>query len=53
MVDSNIQREDVLVSEKAKAYKMRYDAMKHQGVKGNSLKVMQYETGDSEKQIQR
>ena len=53
MVDSNIQREDVLVSEKAKAYKMRYDAMKHQGVKGNSLKVMQSETGDSVKQIQR
>lgn len=53
MVDSNIQREDVLVSEKAKAYKMRYDAMKHQGVKGNSLKVMQDETGESVKQLQR
>lgn len=53
MVDSNIQREDVLVSEKAKAYKMRYDAMKHQGVKGNSLKAMSEETGENEKKIQR
>lgn len=53
MVDSNIQRENVLVSEKSKAYKMRYDAMKHQGVKGNSLKTMHDETGESEKQIQR
>lgn len=31
MVDSNIQREDILTSEKAKAYKMKYEAMKHQG----------------------
>lgn len=31
MVDSNIQREDILPSEKAKAYKMRRDAMKSQG----------------------
>ena len=30
MVDSNIQREDILPSEKAKAYKMKYEAMKHQ-----------------------
>lgn len=27
MVDSNIQREDILPSEKAKAYRMKYDAM--------------------------
>ena len=33
MVDSNIQREDVLPSEKAKAYKMKCEAMKHQGSK--------------------
>lgn len=33
MVDSNIQREDILPSEKAKAYKMKYEAMKHQGKK--------------------
>lgn len=31
MVDSNIQREEVLPSEKAFAYKMKLDAMKHQG----------------------
>ena len=31
MVDSNIQREDILPSEKAKAYRMKYEAMKHQG----------------------
>ena len=31
MVDSNIQREDILPSEKAKAYAMKYEAMKHQG----------------------
>lgn len=31
MVDSNIQREEILPSEKAYAYKIRYDAMRHQG----------------------
>ncbi len=31
MVDSNIQREEVLPSEKAFAYKMKLEAMKHQG----------------------
>ena len=31
MVDSNIQRENILPSEKAKAYKIKYDAMKNQG----------------------
>ena len=31
MVDSNIQREKLLPSEKAFAYKMKMDAMKHQG----------------------
>lgn len=31
MVDSNLQREHVLPSEKAFAYKMKMDAMKHQG----------------------
>lgn len=33
MVDSNIQREEILPSEKAFAYKMKLDAMKHQGKK--------------------
>ena len=34
MVDSNIQREDLLPSEKAKAYRMKMEALSHQGVKG-------------------
>ena len=33
MVDSNIQREEILPSEKAFAYKMKLEAMKHQGKK--------------------
>ena len=53
MVDSNIQREDVLPSEKARAYKMKYDAIKHQGKKGNSLDAMGEESGESGKMIQR
>ena len=53
MVDSNIQREDVLPSEKAWAYKMKYDAIKHQGKKGDSLKLMSDEAGESGKVIQR
>ena len=31
MVDSNLQREEILPSEKAFAYKMRYEAMRRQG----------------------
>ncbi len=31
MVDSNVQRENILPSEKAKAYKMKLEAIKHQG----------------------
>ena len=33
MVDSNMYREKILLSEKAFAYKMKYDAIKHQGKK--------------------
>ena len=33
LVDSNIQRENILPSERAKAYKMRMDAMKRQGAR--------------------
>ena len=33
MVDSNIRRENILPSEKAKAYKMKLTSMKHQGKK--------------------
>lgn len=39
MVDSNIQRENLLPSEKARAYKMKLDALKHQGAKGASRQV--------------
>lgn len=54
MVDANIQREDVLPSEKARAYRMKYDAMKHQGAAGGiSLKEMSEQAGDSMKTIQR
>lgn len=55
MVDSNIQREDILPSERARAYSMRYYAMKHQGIKGNgsSLELMSEETGENQKKIQR
>ena len=54
MVDANIQREDILISEKAKAYRMKYDAMKHQGSAGGlSLKEMSDQAGDSMKTIQR
>lgn len=53
MVDSNIQRESISISEKAKAYKMRYEAIKHQGVKGNGLSTMSEDLGESAKQIQR
>ena len=51
MVDSNIQREDILPSEKAKAYQMKYEAMKHQGKK--SGKNTLDEVGESAKTVQR
>ena len=53
MIDSNIQWEDILPSEKAKAYKIKYDAMKNQGKAGNSLKMMSEESGENYKSIQR
>ena len=53
MVDSNIQRENIRPSEKAKAYKIKYDAMKNQGKAGNSLKMMSEESGENYKSIQR
>lgn len=53
MVDSNIQRENIRPSEKAKAYKIKYDAMKNQGKAGNSLKMMSVESGENYKLIQR
>ncbi len=53
MVDSNIQREDILPSERAKAYKMKYEAIKHQGKKGDSLSIVGEATGENSKTIQR
>lgn len=55
MVDSNIQREDVLPSERAKAYAMKYEAMKHQGRSGGgrTLEEMAEAAGESGKTIQR
>ena len=35
MVDSNLQRENILPSERAFAYKMKLEAMKHQGARSN------------------
>ena len=59
MVDSNLQREHILPSEKAFAYKMKYDALKHQGTSsqlGTKLRtdelLAQY-SSDSRNQIQR
>lgn len=43
MVDTNIQREDILPSEKARAYSMKYEAMKHQGKKGKGAALMKWE----------
>lgn len=61
MIDSNITRENILPSEKAKAYKMRYEAMKHQGKATSrpvgekllSITEMSQEVGESERQISR
>lgn len=55
MVDTNIQREDILPSEKARAYFMKYEAMKHQGKKGNgnSLDEVGEAAGESGKTVQR
>ena len=55
MVDSNIQRENLLPSEKAHAYKMKYDAMKHQGSKGEkyTADMVGEAAGDSGRTVQR
>ena len=65
MVDSNLQRENILPSERAKAYKMKYEAIKHQGSRtdltsgqvGQKLKGSLDEVaagvGESVKQVQR
>ena len=62
MVDSNIQRENILPSEKAFAYKMKLDAMNRQGkrtdltlcqvgTKLNSAQIIAENTGESTRQI--
>ena len=55
MVDTNIQREDILPSEKAKAYRMKYEAMKHQGSKGEkyTADAIGEVAGDSGRTVQR
>ncbi len=54
MVDSNIQREDILPSEKAKAYRMKFEAMKHQGSSGGStLENIGKASGECIKTVQR
>lgn len=65
MVDSNIQREDTLPSEKAFAYKMKFEALKHQGVRQENTsrqlgaklqrttEMVGKEAGDSARQVER
>ena len=52
MVDSNLQREEILPSEKAFAYKMRMEALNHKGTKGtDSTEKITNETGEKRRQI--
>ena len=62
MVDSNLQRESILPSERAFAYKMKLDAMNHQGIRGDSTcgqighksrDIIAAEAGDSARNVQR
>ena len=64
MVDSNIQRENLLPSEKAFAYKMKLEAMKHQGKatssqlgmksdRKQSLDIVGEQNGESRNQVHR
>lgn len=55
MVDTNIQREDILPSEKAKAYRMKYEAMRHQGKKSGktTLDEIGEIVGENAKKVQR
>jgi ParB family chromosome partitioning protein len=57
MVDANFQREDTLPSEKARAYKMKMDALTHQGKcadsKVTSAKQIGQMAGISDRQVQR
>jgi ParB family chromosome partitioning protein len=54
MVDSNLeQRETLLYSEKAWAYKVKMEALNHSGIKGNkhSFEILVEQTGESKNQI--
>ncbi|MDO5399037.1 MAG: ParB/RepB/Spo0J family partition protein, partial [bacterium] len=64
MVDSNLQRESILPSERALAYKMKAEALKHQGQRKNStldqvgpkswtMEKLSAESGESPSQIKR
>ena len=57
MVDSNLQREHILPSEKAFAYKMKMEALRHQGRTsdqlGPKLTVEEIAKGDSASQVKR
>ncbi len=64
LVDANIQREDVLPSEKAWAYRMKLEAIKRQGertdltssqvgMKLQALEIVGKEAGDSRNQVHR
>ncbi len=64
MVDSNLQRENILPSERAFSYKMKLEAIKHQGecgedtssqvgMKLQSLDIVGKEAGDSRNQVHR
>ena len=67
MVDSNLQRETLLPSERAFAYKMKMEAMKHQGERTDltsgqlgrksdgkeSREIIAEQTGESARQVQR
>lgn len=59
MVDSNIQREGLLPSEKAFAYKMKVEALRHQGKRSvqpgqkSSRGAVAENAGESETQVQR
>ena len=64
MVDSNLQRENILPSERAFSYKMKLEAMKHQGQRGDltsaqvgpkswAAQVVAEEAGDSKSQVKR
>lgn len=60
MVDANLQREHILPSEKAFAYKMKLNAIKHQGITSRqvgekllSVTQVSKESADSERQVQR